>query len=54
MLLAEVWRARNADRLETRSVDMQIAKLRRKLEASESAPIETVRGAGYRYEGEPC
>jgi len=53
-LLAEVWRARNADRLETRSVDMQIAKLRRKLEASETELIETVRGAGYRYEGEPC
>jgi len=53
-LLAEVWRARNPDGLETRSVDMQIAKLRRKLDASDGAPLETVRGAGYRYEGEPC
>ena len=45
-LLREVWGAAEPDRLETRTVDMHVAKLRRKLGAS--AWIETVRGEGYR------
>jgi len=49
-LLTEVWGyARNLD-LETRTVDIHIAKLRRKIEPNPKSPIYlvTVRGAGYR------
>lgn len=49
-LLNRVWGyARNAD-LETRTVDIHIAKLRRKIEPNpgEPANLITVRGAGYR------
>ena len=49
-LLHKVWGyARDAD-LETRTVDIHIAKLRRKIEADPGAPryLTTVRGAGYR------
>ncbi len=48
-LLTEVWGYRDAEGLETRSVDMHIAKLRKKLRLSESGLIETVRGEGYRF-----
>jgi DNA-binding response OmpR family regulator len=49
-LLSKVWGyARNAD-IETRTVDIHIAKLRRKIEADNKTPelLITVRGAGYR------
>ena len=49
-LLTSVWGyARNLD-IETRTVDIHIAKLRRKIEADPKAPVNllTVRGAGYR------
>ena len=49
-LLAKVWGyARNLD-IETRTVDIHIAKLRRKIEADPAQPryLVTVRGAGYR------
>ena len=49
-LLNKVWGyARNAD-IETRTVDIHIAKLRRKIEADPSQPatLITIRGAGYR------
>ena len=49
-LLARVWGyAKNMD-IETRTVDIQIAKLRRKIEPEPSQPryLVTVRGAGYR------
>ncbi|MCZ6829272.1 MAG: response regulator transcription factor [Gammaproteobacteria bacterium] len=49
-LLTKVWGyARNLG-LETRTVDIHIAKLRRKIETDSSAPVNlvTVRGAGYR------
>lgn len=49
-LLAKVWGyAKNLD-IETRTVDIHIAKLRRKLEREPSEPrhLITVRGAGYR------
>ena len=36
------------ERVETRSVDMQLMRLRRKLDG---VNIETVRGEGYRYTG---
>jgi len=56
-LLAEIWGTPDPDRVETRSVDMQIAKLRKKLGfAAQNAggpggPLQTVRGAGYRFGG---
>lgn len=49
-LLSEVWGyAKNLD-IETRTVDIHIAKLRRKLEPDPKHPVHltTVRGAGYR------
>ena len=49
-LLSKVWGyARNLD-IETRTVDIHIAKLRRKIEVDTKAPelLITVRGAGYR------
>ena len=49
-LLARVWGyAKNID-IETRTVDIHIAKLRRKIEPDPSQPryLVTVRGAGYR------
>ena len=49
-LLTKVWGyARNID-IETRTVDIHIAKLRRKIEADPGQPASliTVRGAGYR------
>ena len=49
-LLAKVWGyAKNID-LETRTVDIHIAKLRRKIEPDPAKPryLVTVRGAGYR------
>ena len=49
-LLTEVWGyARNSD-IETRTVDIHVAKLRRKLELDPKQPAHliTVRGAGYR------
>jgi two-component system response regulator RegX3 len=49
-LLNKVWGyAKNAD-IETRTVDIHIAKLRRKIEANSAEPrfLTTVRGAGYR------
>ena len=48
-LLAEVWELDGADRIETRTVDMHIAKLRRKLGPEGHSLITTVRGEGYRY-----
>jgi DNA-binding response OmpR family regulator len=49
MLLHEVWGFPNPEKIETRTVDMQIGKLRRKIDRDETSPIETIRGAGYRY-----
>ncbi len=46
-LLREVWRFERADHLETRTVDMHVAKLRKKLGAARDL-LETVRGEGYR------
>lgn len=49
-LLARVWGYANHMEIETRTVDIHIAKLRRKIEPDPSTPqtIITVRGAGYR------
>jgi two-component system response regulator RegX3 len=50
-LLTEVWGLRHVDGIETRTIDVHVAKLRKKIGASESVPIETVRGEGYRFVG---
>jgi DNA-binding response OmpR family regulator len=46
-LLRDAWNMNNVDQVETRTVDVHIAKLRKKLGAHGEA-IETVRGQGYR------
>ncbi len=51
-LLSHVWKMRGADRVETRTVDMHIAKLRKKLAPAGRELIETVRGEGYRVKEE--
>lgn len=48
-LLKEVWEVADPSRIETRTVDMHVAKLRRKLGAPGDALIQTVRGEGYRF-----
>jgi len=49
-LLARVWGYANHMEIETRTVDIHVAKLRRKIENDPANPeaIVTVRGAGYR------
>jgi len=53
-LLHKVWGYAEDVDLETRTVDIHIAKLRRKIEQDSSQPqyLITVRGAGYRLVGE--
>ncbi len=50
-LLRDVWEAQNAENLITRTVDMHVAKLRKKIDDDDKSLIETVRGQGYRYRG---
>ena len=50
-LLIDVWGMRHVGEIRTRTVDMHIAKLRRKLAAAQRDAIETVRGDGYRFVG---
>jgi two-component system response regulator RegX3 len=52
-LLQRVWGYGNNTDIETRTVDIHIAKLRRKIEPEPSRPryLVTVRGAGYRLLG---
>jgi len=50
-LLQEIWGMSNVDEVQTRTVDMHIAKLRKKIDGAGRASIETVRGAGYRFNG---
>ena len=49
-LLEQVWGYRQAGSIETRTVDIHIAKLRRKIEADPKQPqhLVTLRGEGYR------
>ena len=47
-LLREVWELANVDEIETRTVDVHIAKLRKKIDTAGTSLIQTVRGAGYR------
>ena len=48
-LLKEVWDVANPERIETRTVDMHVAKLRKKLGLAGDSLIQTVRGEGYRF-----
>ncbi len=52
-LLETVWGSRGD--LETRAVDMAIATLRKKIESTPSKPslLITVKGIGYRWDGQP-
>lgn len=50
-LLQEVWGMANVNDVYTRTVDMHIAKLRKKIDGESESTIETVRGAGYRFKG---
>ncbi|MGC4094926.1 MAG: response regulator transcription factor [Polyangiaceae bacterium] len=47
VLLREVWGMQNVDQVETRTVDVHIGKLRKKL-GKHGDLLETVRGQGYR------
>jgi DNA-binding response OmpR family regulator len=47
MLLRDVWSMQNVEQVETRTVDVHIGKLRKKLGAYGDV-LETVRGQGYR------
>ncbi len=49
-LLADAWDMNNAESVETRTVDVHMAKLRKKL-GDHGNIIETVRGGGYRVQG---
>ena len=48
-LLREVWEMQNAEQMETRTVDMHMVKLRKKLNTICDDEIQTVRGQGYRF-----
>ena len=50
-LLLEVWGMSHVENVHTRTVDVHVAKLRKKLGMSETGPLETVRGEGYRFAG---
>jgi DNA-binding response OmpR family regulator len=52
-LLREVWGMNNVENVETRTVDMHIAKLRKKLGDDAATLVETVRGQGYRVCASP-
>ncbi len=54
-LLVEVWGYAQADAIETRTVDIHIAKLRRKIEPDPKNPIflVTIRGEGYKLYESP-
>jgi DNA-binding response OmpR family regulator len=47
-LLRDGWDMNNADQVETRTVDVHIAKLRKKLGKQGETLVETIRGQGYR------
>jgi DNA-binding response OmpR family regulator len=52
-LLRDLWGFPSPERVETRTVDMHIAKLRKKLGKQGGRLIETVRGEGYRLRVSP-
>ena len=54
-LLAEVWGYAKASHIETRTVDIHMAKLRRKIEPNPTEPqfLVTIRGEGYKLTEHP-
>ncbi|ETW92793.1 MAG: hypothetical protein ETSY1_42115 [Candidatus Entotheonella factor] len=54
-LLVEVWGYERADAIETRTVDIHVAKLRRKIEPAPKNPVYlvTIRGEGYKLYDKP-
>lgn len=54
-LLLEVWGYENAEDVETRTVDIHITKLRKKIEDDSSHPqrLVTFRGEGYQFRSSP-
>ncbi|MET0151588.1 MAG: response regulator transcription factor [Candidatus Binatia bacterium] len=50
-LLLEVWGMTHVENVHTRTVDVHVGKLRKKLGMSDAGPLETVRGEGYRLAG---
>jgi len=50
-LLLEVWGMNHVEHVHTRTVDVHVGKLRKKLGMSDGGPLETVRGEGYRLAG---
>lgn len=50
-LLLEVWGMSRVEKIQTRTIDVHVAKLRKKMGMSENGPLETVRGEGYRFAG---
>jgi two-component system alkaline phosphatase synthesis response regulator PhoP len=51
VLLSKVWGYENSENIETRTVDMHIGQLRKKL-GKEAERIVTVKSVGYRFDGE--
>jgi two-component system response regulator RegX3 len=53
-LLTEVWGYKSTDHIDTRTVDIHIAKLRKKIEPDPKAPkyLVTLRGEGYQLFGQ--
>ena len=51
VLLSKVWGYENSVNIETRTVDMHIGQLRKKI-GKEAARIVTVKSIGYRFDGE--
>lgn len=49
VLLRDVWEMTNPDGVETRTVDVHMGKLRKKLADVSDDTVEAVRGQGYRY-----
>jgi DNA-binding response OmpR family regulator len=49
VLLRDVWEMTNPDNVETRTVDVHMGKLRKKLSDVSEDTVEAVRGQGYRY-----
>jgi DNA-binding response OmpR family regulator len=51
-LLSRVWGVGPKAAVETRTVDMHVARLRDKLKDAKGSILVTVRGRGYRFGGE--
>jgi DNA-binding response OmpR family regulator len=52
-LLTAVWEPADARHAGPRTVDVHVARLRRKLGAQHGAPLSTLRGVGYRWSTRP-